>query len=135
MRGVIQVEPTSTIATALKVNNIRLNARNEIPDMSVKIALSNHQSRAAKLSDKSTSGVALILVLGALSLMLILAVSFAVSVRTERLAAGNYADSVRARRAGRAARDRRRCRSRRPARRRARSPAPRPAPNPGRRRW
>lgn len=65
--------------------------------MSVKIALSNHQSRAAKLSDNSTSGVALILVLGALSLMLILAVSFAVSVRTERLAAGNYADSVRAR--------------------------------------
>lgn len=97
MRGVIQVEPTSTIATALKVNKIRLNARNEIPDMSVKIALSNHQSRAAKLSDNSTSGVALILVLGALSLMLILAVSFAVSVRTERLAAGNYADSVRAR--------------------------------------
>jgi hypothetical protein len=41
--------------------------------------------------------VALILVLGALSLMMILAVAFAISMRTERLAAGNYADTVRAR--------------------------------------
>ncbi len=43
------------------------------------------------------SGVALILVLGTLSLMLIMAVSFAISMRTARLASGNYADTVRAR--------------------------------------
>ncbi len=38
------------------------------------------------------------MVLGVLALMLVLAVAFAISMRTERLAAGNYADSVRARR-------------------------------------
>ena len=41
-------------------------------------------------------GVALIMVLGLLSVMIIMAVSFAIAMRTERLAAGNYLDSVRA---------------------------------------
>ena len=45
----------------------------------------------------SNSGVALIMVLGLLTVMMILAVTFAVSMRTERLAAGNAADNVRAR--------------------------------------
>ena len=43
------------------------------------------------------SGVALILVLGVLSLMLIMGTAFVITMRTERLAAGNHADSVRAR--------------------------------------
>lgn len=46
---------------------------------------------------KSKNGVALVMVLGLLTVMIILAVSFAVSMRTERLASGNYADTVRAR--------------------------------------
>ena len=37
------------------------------------------------------------MVLGILSVMVIMAVAFAISMRTERVAAGNYADSVRAR--------------------------------------
>lgn len=41
-------------------------------------------------------GVVLIMVLGMLSVMIIMAVSFAVSMRTERLAAGNSLDSVKA---------------------------------------
>lgn len=45
----------------------------------------------------SNSGIALIMVLGLLAVMVILAVTFAISMRTERLAAGNYADTVRAR--------------------------------------
>lgn len=45
----------------------------------------------------SNSGIALIMVLGLLTVMIILAVTFAISMRTERLAAGNYADTVRAR--------------------------------------
>ncbi len=46
---------------------------------------------------RDTDGVALILVLGAVALLMLLAVSFAISMRTERLAAGNYADTVRTR--------------------------------------
>lgn len=46
---------------------------------------------------KSQNGIALVMVLGVLSVMLLLAVAFAISMRTERVAAGNYADSVRAR--------------------------------------
>jgi len=46
---------------------------------------------------QTNSGVALIMVLGLLTVMVLLAVTFAVSMRTERLAAGNYADTVRAR--------------------------------------
>ncbi|MDD4352644.1 MAG: pilus assembly PilX N-terminal domain-containing protein, partial [Candidatus Gracilibacteria bacterium] len=46
---------------------------------------------------KHNSGIALVMVLGILSVMLILAVAFAIAMRTERMAAGNYADSVRAR--------------------------------------
>jgi len=46
---------------------------------------------------KNNSGVALIMVLGLLTVMVLLAVTFAISMRTERLAAGNYADTVRAR--------------------------------------
>lgn len=49
------------------------------------------------ISSSSRSGIALIMTLGVLSVMLIMAIAFAVSMRTERLAAGNYADSVRAR--------------------------------------
>lgn len=45
----------------------------------------------------SSAGIALIMVLGILSVMVIMAVAFAISMRTERVAAGNYADSVRAR--------------------------------------
>lgn len=45
----------------------------------------------------SSSGIALVMVLGILSVMVIMAVAFAISMRTERVAAGNYADSVRAR--------------------------------------
>lgn len=41
-------------------------------------------------------GVVLIMVLGLLSVMIIMAVSFAVAMRTERLAAGNSLDSVKA---------------------------------------
>ena len=43
------------------------------------------------------SGIALIMVLGLLTVMVLMAVTFAVSMRTERLAAGNAADTVRAR--------------------------------------
>jgi hypothetical protein len=50
-----------------------------------------------RLGTDSKNGVALIMVLGVLSLMLILALSFAIVMSTERLAAGNYADTVRAR--------------------------------------
>ncbi|MDO9541017.1 MAG: hypothetical protein Q7J98_01670 [Kiritimatiellia bacterium] len=49
------------------------------------------------MRDNPNSGVALILVLGLLTVMIIMAVTFAISMRTERLAAGNYADNVRAR--------------------------------------
>jgi len=45
----------------------------------------------------SSPGIALVMVLGILSVMVIMAVAFAISMRTERVAAGNYADSVRAR--------------------------------------
>jgi len=41
-------------------------------------------------------GIALITVLGLLSLMIIMAVSFAITMRTERVAAGNYLDTVKA---------------------------------------
>jgi len=44
----------------------------------------------------SQRGVVLIMVLGLLSVMIIMAVSFAVVMRTERLAAGNSLDSVKA---------------------------------------
>lgn len=44
-----------------------------------------------------TSGIALVMVLGVLSLMVILAVAFSISMRTARMAAGNYAELVRAR--------------------------------------
>ncbi|MFA7159551.1 MAG: hypothetical protein WC299_09635 [Kiritimatiellia bacterium] len=43
------------------------------------------------------SGIALIMVLGLLTVMVLMAVTFAISMRTERLAAGNAADTVRAR--------------------------------------
>ncbi len=43
------------------------------------------------------SGIALVMVLGVLSLMVLMAVSFAISMRTERVAAGNQLDTVRAR--------------------------------------
>lgn len=45
----------------------------------------------------NNSGVVLVMVLGLLSVMLLLAVTFAITMRTERLAAGNAADTVRAR--------------------------------------
>ena len=45
----------------------------------------------------SSPGIALVMVLGILAVMVILAVAFAVSMRTERMAAGNYANGVRAR--------------------------------------
>ncbi len=45
----------------------------------------------------SNSGVALIIVLGLLTVMVLMAVTFAISMRTERLASGNNADNVRAR--------------------------------------
>ncbi len=45
----------------------------------------------------SRSGVAIIIVLGVLSVLMVLAVAFAVSMRTESAAAGNYADIVKSR--------------------------------------
>jgi len=45
----------------------------------------------------SEKGVALIMVLGLLTVMVLMAVTFAITMRTERLAAGNAADTVRAR--------------------------------------
>ncbi|MCX6991804.1 MAG: pilus assembly PilX N-terminal domain-containing protein [Kiritimatiellaeota bacterium] len=48
-------------------------------------------------SSASRSGIALVMVLGILSVMVLMAVAFAIAMRTERVAAGNYADSVRAR--------------------------------------
>lgn len=48
-----------------------------------------------KLSNRS--GIALVMVLGVLSLMVLLAVSFAIAMRTERVAAGNYLDAAKAR--------------------------------------
>lgn len=45
----------------------------------------------------SEKGVALIMVLGLLTVMVLMAVTFAISMRTERLAAGNAADTLRAR--------------------------------------
>lgn len=45
----------------------------------------------------SEQGVALVMVLGLLTVMVLMAVTFAITMRTERLAAGNYADTVRAR--------------------------------------
>ncbi|MDD5679544.1 MAG: hypothetical protein PHW60_16365 [Kiritimatiellae bacterium] len=58
---------------------------------------SDLQSPSYSLQPSSRSGIALVMVLGILSVMLIFAVAFAVAMRTERMAAGNYADSVRAR--------------------------------------
>ncbi|MGI6087617.1 MAG: hypothetical protein ACOYCD_06700 [Kiritimatiellia bacterium] len=48
-------------------------------------------------SNNRRSGIALVMVLGVLSLMVLMAVSFAISMRTERVAAGNQLDTVRAR--------------------------------------
>jgi hypothetical protein len=48
-------------------------------------------------SPRDREGIALVVVLGFLSLLVILAVGFAVAMRTERLAARNFADVVRAR--------------------------------------
>ncbi len=45
----------------------------------------------------SSPGVALIMVLGVLTVMVLMAVAFSISMRTERAASGNYADGVRAR--------------------------------------
>ena len=44
----------------------------------------------------SQQGVALIMVLGLLSVMLLMGVSFAIVMRTERVSAGNYLDTVKA---------------------------------------
>jgi len=49
------------------------------------------------MNKNRNSGVALIMVLGLLTVMVLMAVTFAITMRTERLAAGNYADNVRAR--------------------------------------
>jgi len=46
---------------------------------------------------QTNSGVALVMVLGLLTVMVLMAVTFAITMRTERLAAGNSADNVRAR--------------------------------------
>ena len=43
------------------------------------------------------SGVALILVIGLLALMMVMAVAFAIYMRTERVAAGNFRNDVRVR--------------------------------------
>ena len=45
----------------------------------------------------SKSGVALILVIGLLALMMVMAVAFAIYMRTERMAAGNFRNDVRVR--------------------------------------
>ena len=45
-------------------------------------------------SRASKSGVAIVLVLGILSLLMVLAVSFAITMRVERAGAGNYARNV-----------------------------------------
>ncbi len=55
------------------------------------------QPTAYSLQPALSSGIALVMVLGILSVMVLMAVAFAIAMRTERVAAGNYADSVRAR--------------------------------------
>ncbi|MGD9873068.1 MAG: hypothetical protein AB7T27_02245 [Kiritimatiellia bacterium] len=54
-----------------------------------------NNSRA--IADKSRQGIALIMVLGVLTLLTLMAVSFAITMRTERLAAENYVYVVKAR--------------------------------------
>jgi len=49
------------------------------------------------IADKSRQGIALVMVLGVLTILTLLAVSFAVTMRTERLAAENYIYVVKAR--------------------------------------
>ncbi len=57
-----------------------------------------HRSRCRQRCESdSRSGIALIIVLGMLALLVILGVAFAISMRTERLAARAYLDVVRAR--------------------------------------
>ena len=56
----------------------------------------NHVFKPCK-GTNSEKGVAVIMVLGLLSVMVLMAVSFAIVMRTERLAAGNAADTLRAR--------------------------------------
>ena len=46
-------------------------------------------------SSNSKNGIALIIVLGILAVMTLLAVSFVISMRTERLAARNFSDKVK----------------------------------------
>ena len=48
-------------------------------------------------NDESRQGIALILVVGMLGLMMVMAVAFAVFMRTERVAAGSFRTDVRAR--------------------------------------
>lgn len=54
-------------------------------------------ARLATPTPRGQRGIALLLTLGVLSLLLVLAMSFAYSTRTERAAAGNNADLVKAR--------------------------------------
>lgn len=49
------------------------------------------------MQERDREGVALILVIGMLALMMVMGVSFAIFMRTERVAAGNYRNDVQAR--------------------------------------
>ncbi len=49
------------------------------------------------IQDESRQGIALIIVLGMLSVMMILGVAFVITMRTERVAAGNYMEVMKAR--------------------------------------
>ena len=61
----------------------------------MRLAEPRQNSRRNKQDDKD--GIALIVVLGMLSVLALMAVAFAISMRTERMAASSFADVVRAR--------------------------------------
>ena len=63
----------------------------------MKHSLQSLWARLATPTPQGQRGIALLLTLGVLSLLLVLAMSFAYSTRTERQAAGNNADLIKAR--------------------------------------
>lgn len=106
--SVKKIKPTSFSACPAEVPNVSTSRRRGVPSVDSSDPDSSERSgeRACPaiapmerrgVRTTPNSGIVLIMVLGLLALMIIMAVTFAVSMRTERLAAGNYADNVRAR--------------------------------------
>ena len=56
-----------------------------------------YRSLRKKRNTKNARGIVLVMILGILAVMVIMAVSFAVAMRTERLASGNAAENIRMR--------------------------------------